>query len=746
MLLAPPLSDTYCSLLRSALRRSLLPGPNPEGSPGVVKRLCRLAALCLGLLLPLAASGQELDVDPALVQEVFPGAARVGSGTGDPPVYPVFGPDSETGKEVRYGYLFLTSDWPPEESGYSGTILSLVGLDMQGMITGARILEYHESLRSSRGDFLRGYFEKQFAGKRLGDPFRVRRDVDNVSGATISTAATARGIRNAARRVAAAHLFAGKGPLTPEEIEQLSWPELVLRNLGDRLQGIERGLLRIELYLVPLKDEAMGRTLMGDAYDKAATKLGARMAEKQVWMVGVDGGLEALFRASALKITRGTDTLKFTPQDIALTGEPRSGKVDGQFRNIGLILLDPSIDLKQPFTWHLVFGGGMAPYSAEHVGERKPVVAKAPAPAPAPATDAAPDSTAAAVPAETAAADAAPTTTAADSAAAAAAEAVAAAPLIDQQLVDFAAEEEESVLQRTLDTTDWRHFGIIAFVLALATAAFFAKNTLLRWISLGTTLLVLGFASATQTSALGGGGFLSISHITSAIKVGPKVFLEDLPLLLFVVFTVVTTLLWGRVFCGYLCPFGALQDFMEHVVPKKLRAKLPHPVHESGLYAKYGIMGVILLWAFVGPEESSIFQYFEPFGTVFFWSKSAVLWVIAGAVLVASAIIPRFYCRYMCPLGASLAVASLLSPFRIKRVQQCQVCTVCEHACPTGAILRETIDFKECVRCNVCEVKLIEKAGVCRHDVERVAHLIQIKGGRHTKHQPVPIPEPLHGD
>jgi NosR/NirI family nitrous oxide reductase transcriptional regulator len=701
-------------------------------------RLCRLAALCLGLLLPVAASAQELDVFPEVIQEVFPGVTRVGTAKGTPPVYEAFAPDSETGKEVSVGYLFLTSDWPPEESGYSGTILSIVGLDRDGMITGARILDYHESLRSSRGDFLRGYFERQFAGKRLADPFRVRRDVDNVSGATISTAATARGIRNAARRVAAAHLYTKRGDVTGEEIEQLAWPDLVVRGIGDRLQGTEKGLLRIELYLVPLKDEAMGRTLMGDAYDKAMTKLGTRAAEKQIWMVGVDGGLEALFRASALTIVRGADTLKFESKDIALTGEPRAGKIDAQFRNAGLILVDPSIDIKEKFTWHLAFGGGMQPYSVEHAGEKKAVVAAAPAPAAAPP---AVDSTTAGAPAETTPTEPAPTAAEAAALVAATQE----APLDDAAPV-YDDEMNESVLQRTLETTDWTHFGLVAFVILLATAAFFSKNLVLRWISLATTLLVLGFGSATQTSALGGGGFLSISHITSAIKVGPKVFLEDLPLLLFVAFTVVTTLLWGRVFCGYLCPFGALQDFMEHIVPKKLRKKLPHPVHESGLYAKYAVMGVILLWAVIGPQESSIFQYFEPFGTVFFWSKSAVLWLIAGAILVASAVIPRFYCRYACPLGASLALASILSPFKIKRVQQCQVCTVCEHSCPTGAIRRENIDFKECVRCNVCEVKLIEKAGVCRHDLDKVSHLIQIKRGQHHKHQHAPTPQPITGD
>ena len=89
----------------------------------------------------------------------------------------------------------------------------------------------------------------------------------------------------------------------------------------------------------------------------------------------------------------------------------------------------------------------------------------------------------------------------------------------------------------------------------------------------------------------------------------------------------------------------------------------------------------------IAGSDISIFQYFEPFGTVFFLSPSVLLWTIAGSILVASAIIPRFYCRYLCPLGAFLALASLLSPFHIKRVQHCTLCTVCEHSCPTGAIL-----------------------------------------------------------
>ena len=120
----------------------------------------------------------------------------------------------------------------------------------------------------------------------------------------------------------------------------------------------------------------------------------------------------------------------------------------------------------------------------------------------------------------------------------------------------------------------------------------------------------------------------------------------------------------------------------------------------------------------------SIFQYFEPFGTLFFYSTSLVLWAILIAILLASVVIKRFYCRYVCPLGAALGILSLISLKRIKRVPQCTACKVCEHSCPTAAIRRETIDFKECVRCDVCEAKLIQRAGVCRHSVES----LQLRG------------------
>jgi polyferredoxin len=283
---------------------------------------------------------------------------------------------------------------------------------------------------------------------------------------------------------------------------------------------------------------------------------------------------------------------------------------------------------------------------------------------------------------------------------------------------EFEVSEDEGFLARTLADTSWWRVARLLAILALATWAFLAKREGLRWVSLAATLVVVGYVDGT---------FLSVSHITSGIWSGVDVYLRDLPLLLIVGFTLVTTLVWGRVFCGFLCPFGALQDLIDRVVPKRFKRALPQRVHDRALWVKYGLLAVIVLPALAGSQRS-LYQYFEPFGTVFFLSPSPLFWSIAAAFLLASVIIPRFYCRYACPLGAALALGSLLSLRRIGRVEQCNHCKVCEQTCPTGAIRGPEIDFKECVRCNACEIQLIEKRGVCRHDMEEIRpRLVQLE-------------------
>ena len=104
---------------------------------------------------PTGAEGQRIQRIPAsLIQEVMPGADRFADPTGDPPVISAFEvlPD---GSENLLGYVFLTSDLPPEQYGYSGPIEALIGMRTDGTLTGVRVTDYFESYMQSMGDFLR---------------------------------------------------------------------------------------------------------------------------------------------------------------------------------------------------------------------------------------------------------------------------------------------------------------------------------------------------------------------------------------------------------------------------------------------------------------------------------------------------------------------------------------------------------------------------------------------------------------
>ena len=714
--------------------------------------LCR-AFVALVLVLPGGAAAQiPLKIDHARLQGVMPEATSFSEKMGSPPVYHAFA-DDLNGAQILVGYLFLTSDLPPEEFGYSGTIQVLVGVDLIGNLTGATVINYHEALVSSRGDFLRGPgVESQYAGKHVADAFRIYRDIDGVSGATISAGAMARGIRNSARRVAMEYLrrpaptvmaASNGGGLTAEAIERLSWLELVSSGLIAKMEVIRYNALGLDLSFTYVGTERLGDILVGaESYASMLEKVGPRHEDFHLMVLGLDGSFIAGFRPRGLTVLQGGNSYPLPRNQVVYWGRPEEGKMAGQVFYAAMLLVDPAVDLSQPFTIQydddqgdpftteytiapdvLAFARGGSPAvqatAAADEGETSSggIVAAAGS-EPTSGTNGTTGETTAT--AETAAASAPPPAgTSEDPPAPATADAGAPA---DQAGLgfdfDFAEEEDESAFSVMLAQTRWSRVVGLLIILGLALNAFIFKGVAARWVALGGTLVYLGWVD---------GGFLSVSHITSGIAGGPGVYLGDLAMLVMIIFTVVTTVLWGRVFCGFLCPFGALQDFIEKIVPKRFQRKVPTRVHDRAIYIKYGILALILVTALIN-SDLSIYGYFEPFGTVFFMSSSVLMWTIAGSVLLASAVIPRFYCRYACPLGAALGVASFVSFFRIPRVKQCDVCKVCEQSCPTGAISGPDVDFKECVRCNICEVKLLTKAGVCRHDMEKIQpRLVQLQ-------------------
>ena len=140
-----------------------------------------------------------------LLKRVVPGADSFSDKQGEPPVYKAYRTESN-GQQTLIGYAFVTPDMPPEPVGYNGPIDTLVGIDLEGNITGVKVVYYKESLRYTIGDFFSWGFEDQFVGKTAADRFQVDKDLDGIARATISAKAMARGVRRALRAVKQAYI------------------------------------------------------------------------------------------------------------------------------------------------------------------------------------------------------------------------------------------------------------------------------------------------------------------------------------------------------------------------------------------------------------------------------------------------------------------------------------------------------------------------------------------------------------
>lgn len=191
-----------------------------------------------------------------------------------------------------------------------------------------------------------------------------------------------------------------------------------------------------------------------------------------------------------------------------------------------------------------------------------------------------------------------------------------------------------------------------------------------------------------------------------------ETFLIDPVIFIMWAFVAVSILLWGRgVFCGWLCPFGALQELINEAA-RKLKIKqyeLPWAVHERLWAVKY-----IILLALFGLSLDSIataekYAEVEPFKTAitlhFMREWSFVLYAVI--LLVINLFTRKVYCRYICPLGAALAIPTQLRLFDwLKRRKECGTpCQLCAVECEVQAIHPDGhINANECHHCLDCQV------------------------------------------
>jgi len=241
-----------------------------------------------------------------------------------------------------------------------------------------------------------------------------------------------------------------------------------------------------------------------------------------------------------------------------------------------------------------------------------------------------------------------------------------------------------------------------AFVV-LALIGFVRKSTRLKHVTLVASVLYLGLFRSQ---------LLSVTNIFSLLSWNLPLFRYSLFWYLFAGFTIVSTVLWGRLYCGRVCAYGALTQLLDLFVPAKLRYDVPRRWEQRAANIKYVLLAAVILY-FLVTRDISIYRYVEPFwmftghGTTVMWSGLAIL-------LVATVFVRNLYCRFFCPVGAFLGVLSGLTVFRIKRWSECNSCKICENTCEWGAIRGPTIVASECVLCDDCE-RLYMDTKKCPH-------------------------------
>jgi polyferredoxin len=229
-------------------------------------------------------------------------------------------------------------------------------------------------------------------------------------------------------------------------------------------------------------------------------------------------------------------------------------------------------------------------------------------------------------------------------------------------------------------------------------------------VTLVASVVYIGFWKST---------LLSIVNVFGLFGGNLPIFRYSLAWYLLLGITVVSTILWGRVYCGRVCAFGALTQLMDLVFPAKWRIKIPRAIEDRAAWIKYGILAGVLAY-FLITRNPLIYPYVEPFWLFGIHGKTPVLWAMLTVLLVATVFVRNLYCRFLCPLGAFLGILSKLTVFRIKRWSECKTCKICEKACEWGAIRGPQIVLTECVRCDDCE-RLYEDTTKCPH------HLILIR-------------------
>ena len=676
----------------------------------------RLGRMCLGTCWCIAASlatllaigpAQAATMNRTTLEKAFPSPLIVGEKDAQLPVWPIYKQDA-TGTPV-VAYAFESLDFSPIP-GFSGTPMNLlVLLDRDGVFMDVRVLSHHEPV------FLEGLGEKpllrfveQYKNLSIKQSIKIglgpstsgkvgsaNAYIDGVAKATASVRILNQSLLAASLRVARAKLGYGDGK-DPDLIARIRTDVFEARDW----KSLERaGLITRKVYSNAAVEAAFAETVAAGQDVEGLVQpqapfvelvfahlnvpsVGRNLLPPQTWeylQKRLEPGDHALLVMSkgryplvADDFVRGTvpDRLTLTQQklplelrdldlDTALNLPP--DLADAQWRVFRVIApagLDPAL----PLDFELQVTRTKGQFMPEIV--RKGM-------------------------------------------------------LLTARLPDgyFQVADSDSKTWRLSWTSRWWELMLLVSALALL-AWRLAKPTWLtssperlqrfRTAYLLFTLVFIGWYAQGQLS------IVNITAVVQALMAGRGLgfMLYDPMTVLLWTFVIVTFVFWGRgTFCGWLCPFGALQDLLSSLSQRLGLKPLEVSSHWDARLkrVKFGVLGAILFSALLSVTWTDRLVELEPFKTSitlnFVREWPFVLW--AAATVLSSTLVYKGFCRYVCPLGAAMSVLGRLRRFDwvARRVECGSLCQRCRSDCAYQAIERSgAIDYDECFQCMDCVV------------------------------------------
>lgn len=176
------------------------------------------------------------------------------------------------------------------------------------------------------------------------------------------------------------------------------------------------------------------------------------------------------------------------------------------------------------------------------------------------------------------------------------------------------------------------------------------------------------------------------------------------------ILVLISAILFGSIFCGYICPFGTFQEWIgtlgKRIFPKRYNHVVPPKFDRVLRYLRYLVLGLVLYQTAV--SATLVFQAVDPYFALFkFFTDEVAIYayIILGVIIVLSLFIERPWCKYLCPYGALLGLFNTFRIFKLRRVKgTCIDCKKCDKVCPMNIDVskKEIVRSPQCISCHKC--------------------------------------------